>query len=254
MKLLDLPLEILVHIINNIGNFDTLYKLQQTNKVLYKCVNSSYFRKVKKCLKERWNEPLNFFRSVTEDRIFFIGCACGIFQILKEYSGKLDRIVILKGFEEAAKNGQLEVLKWLKDNFKITEFDLKKFNNYAFIMAIKNGHLEVSKWLIYNYNITKEEAKISNNYAFRCSAKNGQLEILKLLKYKFDITEEEAKLFKNEAFREAAYNGYIEVLTWLKENFNITAKEIFTYDFALRYNTRNGYSEVLKWLEQNFNR
>jgi hypothetical protein len=44
-----LPSELLINIIDNIWNLDTLIQLQQTNKILYDCVNSSYsFTKLKK--------------------------------------------------------------------------------------------------------------------------------------------------------------------------------------------------------------
>jgi hypothetical protein len=52
-----LPPEILLHIIDNIWNIDTLINLQKINSILYNYVNSSYsFNKIKEFfLDKRWN-------------------------------------------------------------------------------------------------------------------------------------------------------------------------------------------------------
>jgi hypothetical protein len=211
-----LPFELLINIIDNIWDLETLMQLQQTNKVLYDCVKSSYsFNKLKDCYNdERWNKW--YMPKSKEGKIYVIGCIKGILGIVREYGKKVDREIILKGFIDAARNGHLVVLKWLKKKFNITEQDIKlynKYNNEAFLNAASNGHLEILKWLKETFNITKSE----NNEAFIWAAQNGHLKVLKWLKETYNITEQDAKIFDNYAFRLAASNGYLDGLGFFKK-------------------------------------
>jgi hypothetical protein len=223
-----LPSELLIHIINNIWNLDTLIQLQLTNKVLNDCVNSSYsFNKFKECMNDRrwkeWDMP-----KIKKEKLYIIGCMKGILGIVREYSKEIDRDIILTGFKETAEKGHLHVLKWLKVTFNIKEEELKLENNYTFIWASYYGHIEcpcflknmdeVLKWLKETYNITEKEDILE---AFRFAASNGYIDILEWLKETFNITEQEAKLENNYAFRVAADYRRIHTLKWLKDNFNI---------------------------------
>jgi hypothetical protein len=249
-----LPSELLINIIDNIWNLDTLIQLQQTNKLLYDCVNSSYsFNKFKECMNDRrWNH--SYMPKLKEGKIYVIGCIKGILEIVREYSKEVDRDIILTGFRETAENGHLEILKWLKETFNITEKDAKTNYNEAFRQAARYGNLEVLKWLKETFNITNEEAKIKSNFAFRYAAQNGHLHVLIWLKETFDITEKQAKIFNNFAFRLAAENGHLHILKWLKENFNITKEDAKSNKkYTFREAQYNHHIDVLEWLTCNFN-
>jgi hypothetical protein len=216
-----LPPELLINIIDNIWNIDTLINLQQTNKVLYDCVNSSnHFNLLKECLNdERWNKW--YMPKLKKEKIYVIGCIKGILGIVREYSKNVDRNIIIKGFIHAAENGHLHVLKWLKNTYNIIDEEAKSENNTAFINAAGNGHLHILKWLKVNFNITEQDAKSKTNLAFIKPVVNGNLEILKWLKETFKMTKEagESKEYYKDAINFAVRSGHLYVLKWLKENF-----------------------------------
>jgi hypothetical protein len=180
-----LPSELLINIIDNIWNLDTLIQLQLTNKVLYDCVNSSYsFNLLKECLNDkRWN--YSYIRKSKKEKIYVISCMRGILGIVKEYSKEVDRDIILQGFRYTKKYNYLHILKWLKYNFNITDEEVTINNNFVSRVSLE--------WLrdCFNRNITEEERR---------------------------ITEEERRI-NNEAFREGMVNNHQKVLNYLRENF-----------------------------------
>jgi hypothetical protein len=216
-----LPSEILDHIINNIWNLDTLIKLKQTNKLLYDCVNSSYsFNKFKECyIDERYNDW--YMPKSKEEKLYVIGCMRGILEIVREYSKEINRDIILTGFIGAARNGHLGILKWLKNNFNITNEDTEKSSNGAFNRAAIQGHIEIVKWYKDNFNITEKNLEYYDSTII-WATRYGQLEILKWFKYNFNITEENANFYYRCSFEWSKDNGHLNVLKWFKENFNIT--------------------------------
>ena len=60
---------------------------------------------------------------------------------------KIDRPEVRSALKKAAENGNLEVIKWLKDTFNLTPEDAKADGNYALRKAAQNRHLEVEEWL-----------------------------------------------------------------------------------------------------------
>jgi ankyrin repeat protein len=186
---------------------ENLYSIDVTDRI---------FRKIKKnhkLVKEHMNL---FLDAVMRGKV-------DILEIMRPYlNNKIVKGHNNEAFRVAAKKGHLNVLKWLKENYNITEKDAKLNNNSTFSWAALFGHLEVLKWLKKTFKITEEEAKTYNNQAFRWAAIYGHLDVLKWLKETFNITEKEAKINNNEAFRWAANNGHLDVLKWLKETYNIT--------------------------------
>ena len=49
-------------------------------------------------------------------------------------------------FRDACKAGNLDLAKWLIENFN--NIDVHAYNEYAFIFCCNNGHLDVAKLLI----------------------------------------------------------------------------------------------------------
>ncbi len=127
-------------------------------------------------------------------------------------------------FANAAKNGNLDILKWmLNNNFPKDE--------YTFAHAAQNGNFDILKWMLEN-NFPK------NKYTFACAAENDDLYILKwMLENNFP---------KDECtFEFAALNGNLDILKWmLKNNF---PKNEWTFTYAVR----NGNLDILKWMLHN---
>lgn len=105
----------------------------------------------------------------------------GSYTIIGDTHGYEFPIFYTKMFISAAKSGQLDVLKWLKVYFNITDSGIKSAKNDAFISAATNGHLDVLKWLASNFNITDP--------------------------------------YINESSRKAIENGHVEVVRWLQETY-----------------------------------
>jgi len=100
-------------------------------------------------------------------------------------------------FEMAASNGNLENMKWLKENGC-------PWNVLIFAEAALNGNLENMKWL-------KENGCPWNAWTFGYAAYNGNLENMKWLK-------ENGCPLDESTFADAALNGNLENMKWLKEN------------------------------------
>ncbi len=100
-------------------------------------------------------------------------------------------------FENAAMNGQLDVLKWAYANDYKNSFDASYF-------AAINGQVDVLKWL--------GEHSVMDIKTCIFAAANGHLEVLKWAKeidYKWEITS---------ICDIAASRGYLHILQWAHEN------------------------------------
>ena len=100
----------------------------------------------------------------------------------------------------AAKNGHLEVVKWLHFNRK------EGFNFCTMNLAAANGHLEVVKWLHLN---RKEGCTFD---AMNWAAENGHLEVIEWLHLN---RKEGCTVYAMDL---AANNGHLEVVKWLHFN------------------------------------
>ncbi len=152
----------------------------------------------------------------------------------------------------AAKNGQLETIKWLKKK------NIGPLNTYVLGIAAYNGHYDVMKWLIIN------NCEI-NNLTGGSAAENGHLNILKLLiDNGCEITE-----WVNQ--RAALYNQ-LHILIYLKENnfvftirtFNTAAAAghldalILLENYGSKFDETTclaaadkGHLEIIRWLVYN---
>ena len=121
----------------------------------------------------------------------------------------------------AARQGHLEVLKWLRS-------EGCPWNGGTCSLAAANGHLEILKWL-------RSEGCPWDARACTTAAEMGDLEILKWLR-------SEGCPWTEYACTYAAACGHLEVLKWLRS-------EGCPWDAdACRYAARRGHLEILKWL------
>lgn len=145
-----------------------------------------------------------------------------------------DDIIIKNAIKVAAKNGHLNIVKWLVRDEKRFE---KFYRNYIFdekeeVNAIDyaagNGHLNIVKFLYYN---GKHFSINAMNYA----AKNGHLDVVKWLKnHRIRGTV--------KAMDWAAAYGHIKILEYLYSNG-------YEYSYlGVKWTIENGQLESLKWL------
>ena len=135
-------------------------------------------------------------------------------------------------FSHAAKNGNIEVLKWLLD-------EGCDFEEHAFTMAAGTGNLEFMKWLLEVYKCLypdKEDCEPFTTHTFEMAAENGNIEVMKWLRDKCN--------WDRFTIIRAAENGNLENMKWLvKEGCDFNDYEIFSNA------AKNGNLENMKWLK-----
>ena len=129
----------------------------------------------------------------------------------------------------AAKNGHLEVIKWLH-HYRTEGCSYRAMN-----WAANNGHLEVVKWLHENRKegCTKE--------AFYWAATSGHLDVIKFIHQNY-------KEIKCAAFTltVAASQGKFEVVKWLCQN----RSESFNFVDAIYVAKNRGHLEIANWIDK----
>jgi hypothetical protein len=103
----------------------------------------------------------------------------------------------------AAKNGHLDVLKWLR-----SQDPPCPWSEYTCTHTAQNGHLEVLKWLR-----AQNPPCPWDKYTCAYAAKNGQLEVLKWLR-----SQDPPCPWDKWTCTWAAKNGDLEVLKWLRSH------------------------------------
>ncbi|KAG4246187.1 hypothetical protein PC116_g6023 [Phytophthora cactorum] len=134
----------------------------------------------------------------------------------------------MSGVQSAAKNGNLEVIKWLSERAN------QLFDPHVMDVAARNGHLEVIQWLHSN---RKEGCKPQ---AMNFAAGNGHLALVKWL------DENRTEGCTPAAMDHTCLNGHLEVVKFLHANRRegCTTKAM---DTAIR----NGHVDVAQWLKDN---
>ena len=122
--------------------------------------------------------------------------------IMKKYPTKIFKYMDEYRWDEstykyAAENGNLEALKWAKENGC-------PWDKWTCADAAENGHLKIIKW-------ARENGCPWDKWTCARSAKNGHLEVLKWARENGCPWDEMTCAF-------AASNGHLEVLKWAREN------------------------------------
>lgn len=288
---MNLPNEIILHIFTYVQDFkDLIYLiigLSNYDIYLYYKPIFSYVNK------DNYDKPIIIFKELCKN-----GDLSSLIKLFKTFyisesdvnqnfklvgNKKKTRMFTPKhniAFKLAAKNGCLDVLKWLKETFNINKYDCNTACRFAatggyldivkwlkltyldnealdritFQFAAANGHLDILKWLTDNYNITKSCITILNN-SFNSAAINGHLDVLKWLTVTFDITKTDDIYFYQHARLHACIKGYMNVVKWLTVTFNITREdsEVFYQLYNHIYGYKGKNKDVVKWLTFNYN-
>lgn len=148
-----------------------------------------------------------------------ISFKAGIFDNLKRNKSQNKHI-----FEIAANNGNLNNMKWLKENGY-------QWNRWVFSEAAKNGNLQIMIWL-------KENGCPWCKDTFRSAALNGNLENMKWLLQNNCPWDE-------WTFVKAVENGNIKNIEWLLKNGCPCNK------YAHVYAAKKGNDTMVRWLKRN---
>ena len=133
------------------------------------------------------------------------------------------------GIANIMKEGSIETLKWVHENYPNASFRNRTED------AAKYGRLDILQWM-------HQEGLYNRCAPFGLSnaAKYGHLEVLKWLH------EHEHDEYTYYAMDEAAENGFLNVVIWLHENTKAGCTE-YAYVKALE----NGFLDVAIWLHEN---
>ncbi|KAG3087764.1 hypothetical protein PI125_g18562, partial [Phytophthora idaei] len=149
-----------------------------------------------------------------------------VVQWLQEHTNPTPTHMFFVTLEEAAKNGDLPMVKWLC-NVR------GEWSPYAGILAASGGHLDVLKWLKNNIFSSSPSASMDD------AAANGHLHVLKWLQVNSGYAT-------HAAMNKAAGNGHLEIVKWLQN----TRREGCT-TVAMDRAAANGYFDIVKWLHSN---
>jgi len=160
----------------------------------------------------------------------------------------LDRVISRSTpLHEAAKNGQLKVVKYLTAQGEGGNLTVKKpLGDTPLHEAARNGHLEVVKYLTaQNDNLTVK--KPLGSTPLHEAAKNGHLKVVKYLVIQGgDLTAKNNS--GDTPLHLAAFNGHLEVVKYLV----IQGGDLITKrplgDTSLHLAAFNGHLEVVKYL------
>ena len=133
------------------------------------------------------------------------------------------------GIANVMKEGSIETLKWIYENYPNAYF----YNHPE--GAAKYGRLDILQWL-HKEGLYKRCAP----FGLCNAAKYGHLEVLKWLH------EHEHDEYTHHVMDEAAENGFLNVVIWLHENTKAGCTE-YAYVKALE----NGFLDVAVWLREN---
>uniref|UniRef100_K3W601 Uncharacterized protein n=1 Tax=Globisporangium ultimum (strain ATCC 200006 / CBS 805.95 / DAOM BR144) TaxID=431595 RepID=K3W601_GLOUD len=126
----------------------------------------------------------------------------------------------------AARNGHLEILKWLHATERLNGCSTRSMDD-----AAKNGHLEIVQWLHEN------RSEGCTTKAMDYAAKHGHLKIVQWL----HANRTEGCTVR--AMDLAAQNGHLEMLEWLDANRTEGCTAT-----AVNYAASNGHLNTVQWL------
>ena len=140
-------------------------------------------------------------------------------------------------FRWAARNGHLEVVKYLVED---CDADVHAYDDHAVRWSAERGHLEIVKYLVEECGA---DVRNKDDYALRWAALNGHLEVVKYLVSK----GANVRVWNDFALRLAAQYGHLEVVKYLVEDHDANVHS--NDEEALRWAAENGHLDVVKYLK-----
>lgn len=108
-----------------------------------------------------------------------------IFEFLKEWGLTREHLRQddFKVLRLAAKHGHVAVFKFLKDRLKLTQTDVRIFNNWTLGVALAHGHVDVLRFLKDEYHLTMDDVRsCSPNMALDLAVSRGHGHAIQFLR------------------------------------------------------------------------
>jgi hypothetical protein len=163
-------------------------------------------------------------------------------------------LLICSAFGGACLSGSLEVAKWIHKTFRITRLqDIEGSFFPIFRRNCKQGHFEIVQWIQSTFNLTPEtiDRKIKENVLIETCC-NGKLEVAqwlhKTLKCQFKLN-----LVGKTWFREICENGHVDVADWVRKTFYVVScLEFVEYSLLFDKICKTGHLKMAKWLTKTY--
>ena len=161
-------------------------------------------------------------------------------------SSKNLKYALTTGFEHAAYNGQLEVVKFLLTSKKLDRnADIHHADDYALNLSSFNGHLNAVKYLLTSKDL-KEHANIHarQNSSLIWAAEANQLDVVEYLLESSELKENAdinlANTNKCNAFMGACDQNSLLVIKYLAQRKNLNIKQAL---YKLNTDNKDGNNE-----------
>ena len=129
---------------------------------------------------------------------------------------------VIKSVSYAAREGNLEIIKFMVNKYNVTANDLRNDrNNSALRNAAEFGFVDILRYLKYTIGLTVEDARSADNQAFCTAASNGNVAVLKCLRYDYGLNSTDARADCNRALIRAARQEDVETVRCLKEDYEL---------------------------------
>lgn len=154
-------------------------------------------------------------------------------------------------FEIVARDGDIEVLKWLAEDNAISDKDMEYHVHHAFITASKNNKLETAKWLCEHYELTKS-AQLTKEMGATISAacENCHIRVAQWLAETFGNPKATIKTHRHSAFVISARGGYVKEVAWMATYFDLKKEDVME---AFLQACKCSSQHVAQWLADRYN-
>jgi len=162
-----------------------------------------------------WNTEIN--------TALHLSCEIGEMDFIQQYTNDIIKLENMRSndnyaLKTACKQGHLEIVAFLVENFQLTIDDARSDNNYALRNACFFGHFEIVKLLVDHFGLTVDDIRCINNYAIHASCSLEHFEIVQWLVDKFDLKIEDFLCNKNWVLD---YVKYTELGSWVLQKFDL---------------------------------
>jgi hypothetical protein len=165
-----------------------------------------------------------------------------------------DELRAAEVFKLLARNGYLDLMKWLQSTFELNKGDaINAFLYGACDRFDSVKALDTARWLVEHFQITKEDFVEDGCFiALSHACRGGHLKLAQWLVEKYELTSTEIHQgdeIVETPIGQACINGHISVLRWLVDTYDFELDDMF-YIFIETCRTR--HLNICKYLAETY--
>lgn len=195
------------------------------------------FERICKCEKNAWYKCNN------------LKCIKRLIYVINDINNN-----VIPLFNWNAKKGNLNIVKYFVGNEILTAKkirDLAKGRMECLYLACKYGQIEVVKYLINNFNLKMGDIRSpnGNNLALYNASTNGHLDIVKYLVDNTRLTIEDVCSKGNSILKSTSIANHFDIVKYFIEEFDLTINDICSNDnIIIKYACSHGNLNMVKYL------